>query len=161
MPETTAPAGRSRAQTPKPNPIGRHKPARDISESMRFVLLITASSQQPGAWHAYHLARALLSAGHALTLFFYGDAVQTANRLRFTAQDEPVLADCWAKLATDYTMELPVCVAAAMRRGLTDSDNARRHQLDGDNLHPAFRLAGLGELTEALTLADRTITLAG
>lgn len=145
---------------PKPNPIGRHKPARDNSESMRFVLLITAAPEQPMAWHALHFSRAALAAGHALDLFFYGDAVVTANRLRFAAQDEPVLGQCWADLAATAGLELPVCVAAAMRRGLTDAGNARRHQLDGDNLHPAFRLAGLGELTEALAGADRVLTMA-
>lgn len=94
-------------------------------------------------------------------MFFYGDAVITASRLRFLAQDEPVLGQRWAELAAQSGLELPVCVAAAMRRGVTDSDNARRHQLDGDNLNTAFRLAGLGELTEAMAGADRVMTLAG
>ncbi|MDO8329378.1 MAG: sulfurtransferase complex subunit TusD [Fluviicoccus sp.] len=128
---------------------------------MRFVLLITAAPHQPGAWHAYHLCKAALAAGHKVQLFFYGDAVITAGRLRFLAQDEPVLGQLWAELAVQNGMELPVCVAAAMRRGVTDSENARRHQLDGDSLNPAFRLAGLGELTEAMAGADRVLTLAG
>ena len=128
---------------------------------MRFVLLITAAPQLPGAWHAWHFARTVLTAGHSLTTFFYGDAVATANRLRFQAQDETPLGELWSDLARRSGLELPVCVAAALRRGVTDEANARRHQLDGENLHPAFRLAGLGELTEALSGADRVITFAG
>lgn len=128
---------------------------------MRFVLLITASPQQPEAWHAYHFCRASLAAGHQVIPFFYGEAVLVASRLRFLAQDEPVLGELWAGLAAEAGLELPVCVAAAMRRGVTDHDNARRHQLTGESLHPAFRLAGLGELTEAMATADRVMTLAG
>lgn len=127
---------------------------------MRFVLLITAAPHQPSAWHALHFSKAALAAGHSLMLFFYGDAVTTANRLRFCAQDEPVLGKLWTELAEQHKLELPVCVAAAMRRGVVDADNARRHHLDGDNMFPAFRLAGLGELTEALAGADRVLTMA-
>lgn len=145
----------------KPTPIARHAPARDDSEKMRIVLLITAAPRHPNACHAWHTARAILAAGHRLQVFFYGDGVESANRLRFVAQDEENLTAKWAELAQEHGLELPVCVAAAMRRGITDAENARRHQLDGDNLHPAYTLTGLGIMTELITQADRCLTFAG
>lgn len=128
---------------------------------MHIVLLITAAPEHPNAWHALHAASAMLSAGHTLSLFFYGDGVSVANRLRLVAQDEASLAGHWETLAVAHGLELAVCIAAAMRRGVTDADNAARHHLDGDSLHPAFTLAGLGLMTEMITQADRCLTFAG
>lgn len=125
---------------------------------MRFVLLITAAPEHSNAWHARHFAEAALSAGHSVLPFFYGNAVRTANRLACPPQDEPDLGALWAGLAESHDVELPVCVAAALRRGVTDGDNAQRHHLHGDNLHPAFTLAGLGQLVEALSGADRILS---
>ncbi|MCL4725662.1 MAG: DsrE family protein, partial [Rhodocyclaceae bacterium] len=53
----------------------------------------------------------------------------------------------WAKLAEEHEIDLVVCVAAALRRGIKD-----------ENLAPGFRISGLGQLIEAGIQADRMVT---
>jgi tRNA 2-thiouridine synthesizing protein D len=48
-----------------------------------------------------------------------------------------------------------VCVAAAQRRGVVDDGEAERNGKDATNIHPAFRISGLGQLIEAAVEADR------
>jgi sulfur relay (sulfurtransferase) complex TusBCD TusD component (DsrE family) len=40
-------------------------------------------------------------------------------------------------------------VAAALRRGMLDEGEAGKNGVDGNNIHPAFRISGLGQLIEA------------
>lgn len=128
---------------------------------MVFVLLITAPPAHLNAWHGYYFAQAALAAGHSVKPFFYADGVTIANRLLCPAQDEKNLAQLWLNLAQHYDIELPVCIAAALRRGISDADNAFRHHLSGDNLHTGYTLAGLGVLTEGIITADRVISFVG
>ncbi|HNL80822.1 MAG TPA: DsrE family protein, partial [Agitococcus sp.] len=58
-------------------------------------------------------------------------------------------------LAKQHQLELAVCVAAALRRGITDADNSHRHHLQGDNLAEGFTLTGLGTLTDLMINSDR------
>ena len=57
------------------------------------------------------------------------------------------------------TLDKPVCVSAALARGVTDADNQQQHQLPTHNLANGFRLTGLGELAELTLTADRLIRL--
>ena len=122
---------------------------------MNVLLLLTEAPTQPLAWHAFELAQQLLQQGASLRVFFYQDAVLIANALRWQPADEPSLAAAWRQLRLD----LPVCVSAALYRGITDADNAARHALGSHNLAAGFRLTGLGELAEATLDADRVIHL--
>ena len=122
---------------------------------MTTLLLLTEAPTRPLAWHAVTLAQQLLQHGTLVRVFFYQDAVLIANALRWQPADEPSLADAWRQLAID----LPVCVSAALYRGVTDADNAARHALGSHNLAQGFRLTGLGELAEYTLDADRVIHL--
>lgn len=117
------------------------------------LLLLTQSGTNPIAWHAFHLAQTLLQSQYTVQVFFYQDAVTIANSLSWRPQDEPNLGQQWQQLGID----LPVCVSAALHRGVTDQDNAIRHQLNTANLLPGFRMAGLGELADAMMTAKRTL----
>ncbi|ONG37622.1 sulfurtransferase TusD [Alkanindiges hydrocarboniclasticus] len=120
---------------------------------MMTLLLLTLPSTSPIAWHALKLAQSLIHAQHTVQVFFYQDAVTIANGLSWRPQDEPSLGQEWQGLGID----LPVCVTAALNRGITDEDNAKRHQLSTTNLLPGFRMAGLGELADAMMIAERTL----
>ena len=81
-----------------------------------------------------------------LNVFFYGDAAHIANRLRWQSADQVNLTKEWQNLAEQYELSLPVCVSTALSRGVSDTDNSTRHQLDGNNLARGFALVGLSEL---------------
>ncbi|EPL8632672.1 sulfurtransferase complex subunit TusD, partial [Acinetobacter baumannii] len=45
----------------------------------------------------------------------------------------------------------------ALARGITDAENASRHQLSHHNLANNFELVGLGELADAVQSASRLL----
>ena len=97
---------------------------------------------------AYQFCRAALAAGHRIQrVFFYHDGVNNANRLMEPPQDDRHIVNRWSKLAADHKVDLVVCVAAALRRGIKD-----------ENLAAGFRISGLGQLIESSIQADRMVT---
>lgn len=128
--------------------------------TMTPLLLITADPSHPLAHLALRYARAyLINAANnkdindnitldnvTLNVFFYGDAAHTANGLRWQSADQINLTKEWQTLAEQFQLALPVCVSTALSRGISDTDNSKRHQLNGDNLATGFSLVGLSEL---------------
>lgn len=121
------------------------------------TLLITSPPHSKKAKDALALAQELCRDGVSFRVFFYGDGAYHANRLLWQSSDVPCVSTAWATLAKTQNLDLPVCVSTALARGITDSDNARRHNLDGDNVRLPFRLVGLSEF--ALMLDDSTTLL--
>jgi len=126
---------------------------------MRYTLLVTGpayGTQQASS--ALLFARALLAAGHQLeSVFFYREGVLNANQLTAPANDEYDLVRAWQKLSNEEGVALNICVAAALRRGVADAQEAERLQLSGNNLQPGFELSGLGALAEAALSCDRLV----
>lgn len=120
---------------------------------MSTLLLITSAPTSIHAWHALGLAQALQQKGEDFRVFFYQDAVAVSNALQWVPDDQRKLTAEWQKLA----LRLPVCVSAALARGITDEENAQRHQLKQHNLAAGFELAGLGELADAVQSSQRLI----
>ena len=111
-----------------------------------------------GANTAYHFIRAALERGHTVQrVFFYADGVYNGNDLTVPPQDERHRVSQWSALAEQSGIDLVICVAAAQRRGILDSGEARRHGKLCANLAPGFRLSGLGQLVEAAIDADRLV----
>jgi tRNA 2-thiouridine synthesizing protein D len=121
----------------------------------RVLLLLTESMTSPLAWHGVELAKALIVQNIQVDVFFYQDAVDIANRLNWRPSDEPNLTQQWQMLP----IQRRVCVSAALVRGLTDIDNAERHDLSGENIADGFQLVGLGELADLTLHASRVIHL--
>ena len=128
------------------------------------LLLITAYPSHPLAHLALRSARTYLASTDMnnndktnnsdhledpyapLNVFFYADAADTANRLRWQSADQMNITQAWQKLAEQYQLVLPVCVSTALSRGISDGENSTRHQLDSENLATGFKLVGLSEL---------------
>lgn len=128
---------------------------------MKFALLITASPGQENAWHALRFCEAALAQGHSVPrVFFYGEGVLTANALQCPPQDDIALLAGWQALST-RGVELVVCVAAALKRGVLDADNAQRMEQGPPNLAEGFAISGLGQLVEAMLEADRFVSFPG
>lgn len=130
---------------------------------MIFTIIVHASPvqhQTPDT--ALRFARTLLAAGHSLhRVFFYRDGVMNANTLSCNAADETSIPADWQALANEHQLDLVVCISAAIRRGVIDSNEARRYGKSQHNLAEGFELSGLGQLVEASICSDRVITFGG
>lgn len=127
---------------------------------MKFTLAVYgAPYSSQGAHTAYQFARAALAAGHQLhRVFFYHDGIHNGSALAAPPQDEPNLPRDWQQLADEHGVDLVVCIAASVRRGLLDENEAKRYDKGASNLAPGFEISGLGQLLEATVHSDRTLT---
>ena len=126
---------------------------------MRFAITVTGpayGTQQASS--ALQFARAVLQEGHELlSIFFYREGVYNANQLTAPASDEFDLVRAWQALHDEHGVSLHICVAAALRRGITDAQEAQQLSLPAHNLQPGFTLSGLGALAEAALTCDRMV----
>ena len=108
---------------------------------------------------AYQFARELLTQGHEIyRVFFYHDGVYNASRLTAPPQDEVNISERWSSFAGENAIELVVCVASAIRRGVLDDSESRRYEKDTHNIEQNFTISGLGQLIDAGIASDRLIT---
>ena len=111
---------------------------------------------------AAQFAHSLLSGGHQIHRVFFLDAgTYTGNANAIFPQDDTNPLPAWVRLAEDHQVELVLCVSSALRRGLHDKTEARRHDLTAPTIHPAFIISGLGQLIDASAGSDRLVTFGG
>ncbi|GMV47414.1 MAG: hypothetical protein AMXMBFR66_28120 [Pseudomonadota bacterium] len=116
---------------------------------MKFALMVSEGPYtHQAADTAWNFAQAALAKGHeVMRVFFYHDGVYNATRLTEPPQDDRHIVNRWSKLKEEHNVDLVVCVAAALRRGIKD-----------EVLAPGFRISGLGQLVDAGIKCDRTVT---
>ena len=124
---------------------------------MKFGILVNEGPYQHQASDsAYLFTKAALEKGHEIfRVFFYHDGVNNASRLSVPPQDDRNITQRWSELAKEHNLDLVVCVAAALRRGLLDENEAKRNGKNADNIAEGFRISGLGQLVEAGIQSDR------
>jgi tRNA 2-thiouridine synthesizing protein D len=127
---------------------------------MIFSLAIYAAPYSSQASQsAYSFALALVESGHSLyRVFFYHDAVHSASSLSTPQQDEINFTKQWSALANTHNVDLVVCIAAALKRGLLNQQEAARYEKPAFNLAEDFEISGLGQLVDAAVMSDRLIT---
>lgn len=115
---------------------------------MKFVIMVNEGPfNHQASDSAYLFARAVLEKGHTIErVFFYHDGVNNGNKFSAPQRDDRNVVDRWSKLHETHGVDLSVCVAAGLRRGIVDA-----------SLAPGFRITGLGQLVEGAIDADRTI----
>ncbi|RYG18491.1 MAG: sulfurtransferase complex subunit TusD [Chitinophagaceae bacterium] len=130
---------------------------------MIFSLAIYAAPYSCQASHsAYRFALALLENGHSLyRVFFYHDAVHTGSALTTPPQDENNFTNLWQQLAKKYNVDLVICIAAALKRGVLNELEASRYGKPSFNLNQGFEISGLGQLVDAAVTSDRLVTFGG
>jgi tRNA 2-thiouridine synthesizing protein D len=108
---------------------------------------------------AYRFAKAALQQGHEIyRVFFYGDAVYAASSLNAPPQDESDQGKLWSELGKNHNLDMVVCIAAALKRGVLDQTEAKRFEKSAYNLAPGFTLSGLGQMMDANQNSDRMVT---
>jgi len=126
---------------------------------MKFAIQVNEGPYQHQASDsAYFFAKTALEKGHEIfRVFFYHDGVNNGTRLTTPPQDDRNIVNRWAELAEKHDLDLVVCVAAAQRRGIVDEGEAQRNGKDATNIHPKFRISGLGQLIEAAIQSERLV----
>ncbi|MCY1449613.1 putative sulfurtransferase DsrE [compost metagenome] len=129
---------------------------------MKFAIAVFAPAHAPSSRRALLFAQAVLAGGHEITrLFFYQEGVHSASSNIVTAQDEQDVPALWRDVVSQHQLDAVVCIAAALRRGVLDQQEAQRYQRPAVNLTAPWELSGLGQLHEAAQVADRLVCFGG
>ncbi|MEL7941729.1 sulfurtransferase complex subunit TusD [Pseudomonas delhiensis] len=129
---------------------------------MKFAIALFAPPHSPAARRALRFAEAVLAGGHEIVrLFFYQDGVHSASSNPVSGQDELDVAAAWTRFVGEHRLDAVVCIAAALRRGVLNAEEAARYQRPAANLQAPWELSGLGQLHEAAQLADRLVCFGG
>lgn len=130
-------------------------PAASIVDTL-LVVRADPVSDPANALAAFRHAENACQQGARIAVFFYGDGVSVANNNRLEPDDEPGLRRLWQGLHTVHPeLLLELCSTAALRRGIADEEEARRHHLPFATLAPSFVLTSLGRLAELMHQATR------
>lgn len=122
------------------------------------LLVLGAPVSSQSTQTAYAFASAALAAGHrVLRVFFFHDGVHCGNGTQLALAEQAPLPERWSELARDHGIDLVVCVASALKRGVLDNAEAQRNSSTA-TLQPGFELSGLGQWIEACLLADRCVS---
>lgn len=115
---------------------------------MKFGIMVSEGPYTHQATDtAYQFVKAALAKGHQIhRVFFYHDGVNNSTKLTEPPQDDRHIVNRWSRLAEEHGIDLVVCVAAALRRGIKE-----------ENLAEGFRISGLGQLVESGIQADRLV----
>jgi tRNA 2-thiouridine synthesizing protein D len=130
--------------------------------AMKFAIALFAAPHLPASRRALRFAQAALAGGHEIVrLFFYQDGVHSAASNVVSPQDEADLPSEWREFVTANRLDAVVCIAAALRRGVLNAEEAQRYARSAANLQAPWELSGLGQLHEAAQQADRLICFGG
>lgn len=129
---------------------------------MKFAIALFSAAHAPSSRRALLFAQAALAGGHEIVrLFFYQDGVHNAANSVVTPQDEQDLPREWREFVQQHQLDGVVCIAAALRRGVLNADEAQRYQRTAVNVEAPWELSGLGQLHDAVQTADRLICFGG
>lgn len=123
------------------------------------LLVLSEPYSSQSSLSAVNYCKAAIELGHAIErVFFYHNGVHHGSVLQTPAQDEINLHSEWNTLASDHNIDLVICIAAALKRGQLDANEANRYEKPQHNIEPPFELSGLGQLLDAQLNSDRLIT---
>jgi len=129
---------------------------------MKFAIALFSAAHAPSSRRALLFAQAALAGGHEIVrLFFYQEGVHSASGNIVTPQDELDLPRLWRDFVTLHKLDGVICIAAALRRGVLNEEEAQRYERTAVNLPAPWELSGLGQLHDAVQDADRLICFGG
>lgn len=142
-----------------------------IEYSMGFNLLVTGSPFSTLACHqALRFAVAAQKANKQIEqVFFYQDAVLIGHAHIQIPANEPNIQAEWLNWSKESGITLHLCIAACLRRGIMNTEEAIRHQKQSQEnankdmtaartLKNGFAMSGLGQFTAACINSDATLT---
>ena len=125
---------------------------------MNFVLAVHGAPHNSNSGeHALGFANAIIAEGHTIErIFFYHDGVLQSLNSQVSPQGEYDLLAHWNLLA-EQGVELAVCIASAIKRGVINPQEQTRYEKDAPTLAKGFELVGLGQLIAGIQHADRYV----
>lgn len=96
-----------------------------------------------------YIETALKTGVELIGVFFYQDGALHANASVQIANDEYQAIMHWQRLHQAYNLPLHLCITAAEKRGMSDTNE--------QSIHSIFTVSGLGELVELSTVVDRMV----
>lgn len=115
---------------------------------MKFTIIIKHSHLQ-NCYSALKFTSAIIQQNHQINfIYFINDSAYIANRNIDMPSDEYNLSHQWSEFADKHQLQLIVCTASALRRGISE-----------DCLATGFAMGSIGQLVENCDLADRVISL--
>ncbi|MDF5817939.1 sulfurtransferase complex subunit TusD [Pseudomonas aeruginosa] len=129
---------------------------------MKFAIALFDPPHSPPPAARCASAKPRWPARHEIVrLFFYQDGVHSASANVVSGQDEFDLPAAWRELVERNGLDAVVYIAAALRRGVLNAEEAERYGRPGANLGAPWELSGLGQLHEAAQSADRLVCFGG
>lgn len=126
------------------------------------LLVLSSPASGHGARTAAAFAQVAIARGHRIhRVFFLDDGVYNGAGAAVFPQDEAERMQPWIELADQHGVELNLCISSALKRGVIDTAESERHEKNGATMHPAFSIAGLGQLVDASARSDRLMTFGG
>ncbi|MGK0440423.1 MAG: tRNA 2-thiouridine synthesizing protein D [Pseudohongiellaceae bacterium] len=123
------------------------------------ILVLGAPYSTQSMSTALRFSKALLKKNHSIfRVFFYHDAVNAGNSLITPPQDEQNIPAQWQALVKEHQLDLVVCIASALKRGVLNETEADRYEKPTHNLLEGFDISGLGQLVEAMAQSDRVVS---
>ena len=126
---------------------------------MRYTIAIhSAPYGGYGGRTGLNFARAALAAGHEISrVFFYHEGVYHALSSAVAPQGEADATAAWSTFHAETGVELAVCIASGIKRGVLSEEERDRYDRTAATLAPGFELVGLGQLVDAILTSDRYI----
>jgi tRNA 2-thiouridine synthesizing protein D len=90
-------------------------------------------------------------------VFFYHEAVQTALNSQVPPQGERDISAEWVEFAKEGQIELAVCIANGLKRGVLSTGEQNRYDKPAATLADGFELVGLGQLIDAIASSERYV----
>ena len=130
---------------------------------MQYTLLVLSSPADGQCLlTAARFTDALLRAGHTLDTIFFSDAATAVGLCSLAMpQDEVSAQKEWQTLGAEHGLNLVLCIASAMQRGVVDTDGVWGDGPGASTVAEGFSIGGLGQLVAATHAADRVLTFGG
>ncbi|GLS26519.1 sulfurtransferase complex subunit TusD [Marinibactrum halimedae] len=126
---------------------------------MNIALAIYSPPLSETSLRAIRFAKAALNNGHSIhRVFFYHEGVLHGSHLNTALKGEIPATDEWRNLQQSHGIELIVCIASAIKRGVINEQEANRYGKSTHNLADGYELSGLGQLLESAVSAERIVT---
>ena len=126
---------------------------------MKFTIAVHGAPYASSAnQSALKFAEASLASGHEIArVFFFHEGVLSGLSSTVPPQDEANVIGDWQAFAAANGVELAVCIANALKRGVLNESERDRYEKPAATLADGFEIVGLGQLIDAISTSDRYV----